>query len=208
MSEDRVTAEEEEYAFYHEVGATLMQWAFVESALMRVVIRCADGDGRTGALLAIGFRSIENFRSKIAYADKLITHHLFFEHVLLARWKANVKRLSSSGKRRNQIAHGQALQIPEGKPGQRIALFEPGWFLKATTAPYITGAKLYIREIASINTEFVTLHQSLWNFYRVMVGEPEQYPESREQEVHQPTIRSIEARMHAAIGRPPQPFPK
>jgi len=59
---------EEQLSFYLEIGWTITQWAHLEHALYLVTSRVFPR-GSAGAL-ASGFYSIENFRSKLAFADR------------------------------------------------------------------------------------------------------------------------------------------
>src|SRR6476620_7225309 len=121
---------EEQYAFFHELGAAIAQWALVESALQNVLVRCSKGNGGDAASMAIGFRTIENFRSKLAYVDAIVTARCFFEEAMLDRWAKLSAQISAAASKRNELVHRQAVLDPRGGVGKRIVLVEGGWYLK------------------------------------------------------------------------------
>ncbi len=67
---DVIDINEERLAFYHQIGLAITHWAHVEFALSWIV---GHEFSKTNYNLAVtGFLSIENFRSKLQYADTVV----------------------------------------------------------------------------------------------------------------------------------------
>src|SRR5579863_3753592 len=118
-----MNAQEEEYAFYHEIGFALQQWSAVEWALETIVVRCAH-DGPAGMSLAIGFLAVDNFRTRLLFVDALFKHRFGRNRELADRWKRIHKRLGELSLKRNQIAHRRPVRLEGAPSGERFGLEE------------------------------------------------------------------------------------
>lgn len=201
-----MTAEEEEYVFSHEIGAALLEWARVETALERVVACCSD-DMATSERMAVGFRSIENFRSKLAYADAMVTHAKALRPAVMDRWKSLQERVVSLSSRRNELAHSEAQRLPQGESGKRFALLKGGWHLRPTggSASIADLDKIFLLDIVERRENFAALRCAIENFCSFVRGLQGPHPASAEQPARRRTIRYIEDRMRVAVGRQPRP---
>lgn len=85
-----MTHGEERIAFYHELGSTLTQWVLIENDLYNIVLRCFDKENTR--LLAIGFFSIDNFRAKLKFVDKLFSEKFAANKQLIKDWETLQKR--------------------------------------------------------------------------------------------------------------------
>jgi hypothetical protein len=61
---------EERLLLNSELGKAIAQWGYVEGQLLRVVQRCTPGEGEA---VSAAYLSIENFRSKLAFCDTLVS---------------------------------------------------------------------------------------------------------------------------------------
>ena len=116
--------------------------------------------------MAIGFRTIENFRSKLAYVDAIVTARCFFEEAMLDRWAKLSAQISAAASKRNELVHRQAVLDPRGGVGKRIVLVEGGWYLKPRIdTGQETPNKINIRDLAQRGFQFRDLHfaRQLWS---------------------------------------------
>jgi hypothetical protein len=192
-----MTEDEELYAFHFELGRALLAWAEVEYALADTVM-CTAKDGTTAHLLGIGFWAIENLRSKLQYADAVLQVRLKNDAPLSARWTALHERIAAKSRMRNALVHGRAIRRQAAKPSERIELVNPATMNDPPEA-------LGIRELVQRGAEFHAVLNSLRNFHHALRELKEPLPEPSSQPIPRPSIRSIEARMRAALGRQPRP---
>lgn len=93
ISRSPLTVQEEEIAFYYEIGTAITTWAIVEVELCWLAATAFPLRDR--GRFAIGFFAIENFRSKLAFADRVFRAKYLNKH--LATWDklyADLERLS------------------------------------------------------------------------------------------------------------------
>ena len=191
---------DEQRCFYVEVGFSITQWAHVEDSLRHAMLACFPPNQHNA--LSLGFFSIENFRSKLEFVDKVVGRVLTgSEHS--APWKKLVDRARSASVNRNKLAHMKVTIYPDAGPGRRYAL-EP-WIVKKEDIQRTRGLKplpgaLCLRDIVRTRHEFFALTISLVNFSSRLRGEPEPHPKSSEQASIPPTLESIRREV---LGEPP-----
>ena len=117
-------ANEEQIAFYSELGRAITQWAHVEHALMWISFACFDKNDST--TLPAGFFAIENFRTKVQFADSVVTAR-FGKTKHMADWTALVDRMSTVSQARNRLAHYWMLGDPDNQAGRRYMLLPRRW---------------------------------------------------------------------------------
>ena len=202
---------EEEYAFNHEIGHALQNWAGVEAALEYLVAACSTTKGG-GTDLCIGYRSIENLRAKLSYLNALFEHKYCTRPEFLKQWGKLHERINSLKTLRNRIAHGRPVITSPMPSGGRVRLKEPAFFDKSvgqkTDLESYFKHGLGIVDIAEHANRFTALAVCLHNFVCVLNAREKRFPESLEQPPRPPTIRSIEARMREASGRRQRPSSK
>lgn len=204
-----MTEDEEVYAFYYELGVALTQWSSVEFALERIVMQCAAPNHEAGVLLAIGFRSIANWRSRAEYADRLVSHSYSGNPEILNAWKHALKSAQSVATLRNEIAHREPSRMGGAKPGERIALLEGGWALqKPRPNGFSRDELITIKDVVERGQKFSLVSFELVKLLVLISGSGVQLPASLAPQVHRPTMGQIEARMRAALGRQQRPSPK
>lgn len=190
-----MTESEEVYAFYYHVGLAMAQWAHVETELEFISSACsAEG--------AVGFRAIENFRSKTAYVDALVRHKYAAAPERIDVWARLYKKVMGASFKRNEIVHKTPYRVVGAKPGSRIALMTLSPSEKADRI----GEGIDVKEMANRALEFAALYRQLWHFAGYLgakVGSMS--PTPPEQPTRRWTLRDIEARMREAHGRQPRP---
>jgi hypothetical protein len=159
---------EEIIACQYELGSAIAQWGHVELQSLRAVMECAPPADRSA--LAIGYHSIENFRSKLQYCDNLIQHK-FKKSAHLAEWKACKERVSAASTKRNKIAHGWHHLYFHNTPGRRWAIIPvrlvEGELLHMDGDKPPPGA-LCLRDLAAIHREFHALTTQLANVVELL----------------------------------------
>lgn len=205
-----MTPAAEQLAFYWAVGKAIAQWSFVEKNLRELVAVCVEDADREAVLT--GYLSIENFRSKLQFVDRLFAAK-FGKTTHKASWERLHTRLRSLSSRRNILAHSVATAYKEGAPGRRIG-FQP-WLLKAqvgtpTTRRKVTGKPptdaVCLRDVEQLRIDFLALSTSLANFHsEVFLGMPAPHPIAHELPIGPPTIHKLEIQMREALGLPPKP---
>lgn len=199
---------EENVAFKHELGCAIAQWGHAERQLLRVALECVDIPDRQA--LAIGYHSVENFRSKLAMCDNLVKHRFGMSSGFL-KWRATKDRTDKLAKKRNTIAHGWHKLYAHNTPGRRWAIVPlhhaNGRLLLADGEPPPEGA-LCLRDLVAIRLEFHGLTTQICNAYEILCGQPAPFPESDEQPTHLPSLRQIANQIRAELGVPLKPSRK
>jgi hypothetical protein len=201
-----MNSDQERVAFMNELGEALQRWAYAENLLLRIIGQCVGASDRDA--LAVAFLSIENFRSKLMYCDRLVSAHLKGRPKKLAAWQALAKRVSALAVKRNKLAHHLAVMYQFGKPGRRLAL-EPALDVargKPTPLRRNDGSKppsgaLFLRDVAAVRLEFHALVVSLVNFLVPMQGDGEKgpFPKDHEQPSAPPTAHKLVAQIRATL---------
>ena len=192
---------EEQLAFYSEIGRAITQWSNVEFTLSWIVSECFHGKDAEKSVA--GFRSIENFRSKLQYVDTVVvTQDL--SKIEEEKWAKLLDRAGTTSTKRNQLAHHWVLNDLEQKAGRRIMLLP--------IRPKKTGGRqkypnaVCLRDVVSYRLEFVALMRALENFRSRLCGRKELFAESLEQPQRPPTIAKIRRGLYADASRPPRPL--
>jgi len=199
-----MTHVEEDVAFFYEIGITIAVWSQVETSLFEVVARCVLPNERKA--LGNAFFSIENFRSKLGFADAFI-ESTFAGNPHLLDWQSIFEQLTKASRQRNKIAHNRRMVFPNGTQGRRFAIVpwtigEPGPVSKNKRPPQ---GSLCLRDIVGIRYEFYALHLALNRLALEIVGQIALHPKPGELVMDLPTIRQIKNRIHEALGHPQKP---
>lgn len=199
-----MTPFEEFSLFYRHLGAAFSAWGNVENSLRNCVIACFGEDDRNS--LSLGFFSIENFRSKLAFADKVIHKKLTEKgpsnKALSKDWIELVARARAAAELRNSLAHKATQTYMDGRIGKRIVLSpwiyrKPKKKTKRSSPP---PGSLGVVEIVRYYLEFYALSASLMNFCHRVLGVKEQFPKDHEQAKNPPPIEKLRRLMHAELG--------
>lgn len=125
----------------------VQQWSLVEASLFGVVSAClVYTPGFEDA-----FHSIENFRSKLAFADKIVKGSPAPQSIS-EQWieiSATIQRLS---KKRNLLAHGRYIKFnAKNREGRRAAIFPTSVRPSGDQPP---PGSICLRDLDLINQEF------------------------------------------------------
>lgn len=198
MAKDAVSFEEEFVTFYHELGAAISIWANVEHAVLQVALSVIADDFHIA--LSKGYFSIENFRSKIEFIDKIMSDVLD-QSDTLPKWEALADRTRAASALRNKLAHRMVITSQESKAGRRLVLspwiYETPKFKTAKPAP--PPGSLGLRDVVKARFEFYSLSLALMNFSSLLRNNPAQYPASDEQPMHLPTTLQRVRQIHAIL---------
>jgi hypothetical protein len=186
-----MTPTEEHYAFYEGIGLAITQWGHVERALLDALAICAN-DTDDFSMLGHGFFAIENFRSKLAFADEVLRQKIK-EKVHLDDWALLLERMRSASAQRNRLAHDRVVISLVAKPGRRFCL-----------TPWLKNVSpLGTRDIRSMHATFAALVFSLQNFSYAIRGLKEPHPKSFEEATSPPPALAVLRRqMHEVLGHP------
>ena len=179
-----MTPEQEHFLFYHELGKALSQWAYVELDLRHLVTASVPIEARQA--VAVGYFSIENFRSKLAYCDSIIIESKH-RSPIVARWPPIYERVRSASTRRNRLAHWTLMFYPRAKTGRRHALVE--WSRNEFSAPSKQepdrntsgppSSALCLRQVLEARYDFESLTPALSNLRAAFLGEREPWSDSQ-----------------------------
>lgn len=196
-------AAEEKLALHCQLGLAITEWASVEDKLALVLCSAT----KDPVALLLGFFSIENFRSKLKHTDTILKFKLKKNAPARGRWSELYVRLEKASAKRNRIAHSLLWEDTEQKIGKRYALTE--WLASHQAGrakrPQMKGA-LYVQDLAGIRADFSELAHHLAGLCPVIVDDTLPLPPltSSAQQSRLPTIRTISAQIHAALGPPPK----
>jgi hypothetical protein len=111
---------EESVHFYHALGEALNAWSGIEQELCSIGVY-SDG----GPYFREVFYAVDNFRSKLAIIDAIVTKDAPSEAVL-ARWQRVRDRIAGLSTTRNKLAHYPMICYSNHKViGRRCALVPP-----------------------------------------------------------------------------------
>ena len=160
----------ESIVFSYEMGLTVSQWAGVELSLGEVV-SCFFHDKSIRASF-IGFHSIQNFQTKLAYADNVLKSHIKIKSDL-KKWIALYKRLDSVSKSRNHLAHFTQIVDTGSTPGRTYQL--QNWDPKSDKT-----SKIHLQDVVQIRYDMFALNLSLQNYALFLRDENPKYEKTSE----------------------------
>lgn len=114
-----MTASEESIAFYVAIGQAVNYWSNVEQGLFLVV--ASSFKKRDPHMHASGFFSIENFRSKLGFTDRIVKASSASAKCK-DDWGEQFETVRGLSQVRNKIVHGRVYGYPMASPGRRYAV--------------------------------------------------------------------------------------
>ena len=205
-----MNAPEEELALHWQLGSAITSWAEIEGGIAQVLLSIT----RDPVAVGVGFLGIENFRSKLKFADSIVELKLKKKPELLSKWRELRERIERSSWRRNKIAHCILWPDIANKAGRRYSLVD--WLSprvknvrqKVEDRP-LKGA-LYLKDVSDIKTEFSALAVDLSNFLVLIVADQQkvQPPAIVSQPKNRTTIHTIGVQIRAALELPQKPSRK
>jgi hypothetical protein len=200
-----MTRNEELVAFYYELGMAISHWANVEIELCLTVQACFHEENRPA--LGVGFFAIENFRSKLEFADHIVRRRLGED---VEGWADAVDKMRKASFSRNKLVHRSAREYLSHSIGRRYALIP--WIIKKPRTDKERKkpppGSLCLRDIIQIRYQFVLAFVSIRTFRARVEGQtvpPLKYPELLG---NPPTIPQIRRRIHEVLGHPLKPSRK
>lgn len=194
-----MTLDEERALFLHQLGAAFGHWASVEFGVLLVVQSCVPPDQYEG--LAKGMFSIENFRSRLKFANVLMDHR-WGKTPHFATWELLAGRVEKSSSQRNALAHQVIVENPAPADGRRIA--SQPWVFKRPKRKGIgyqpPPGSLCLRDVTECGIRFNALAGELSNFADTLKGKPPRIPSEALTAGPVPTLAAISKRIRGAFG--------
>jgi hypothetical protein len=199
-----MTENEEQLAFYHQIGTAVTQWATVEFSLYDVVAACF-GD-RESLAVNVAFFSVENFRSKLQLVDNLVA--IKFQNTPhFSEWIRLHERTRAAADARNTLVHYWVLIYPHEKPGRRWCLLPRLGKLRRRPPKRqqkVPAGVLCVRDVSLLAQRFSSLGIALQRFAAHRRGRQTLLPESEQQAARPMTLTELRRQIHALAGRPPR----
>ncbi|MEQ1715724.1 MAG: hypothetical protein ABL907_07035 [Hyphomicrobium sp.] len=197
-AESTLNINEEQMAFYWEIGLAITQWSHVEHGLYLIVFRAFENADK--AQLSNGFFSIENFRSKLAFVDRVFNASNHCD-TFGQEWAAIAAEVRGLATRRNELAHSRVNIItgaPEGRRFAIVPLFgpEPGKKHGRNQPP---PGSICLRDIDLTRLQFSRATARLWSLYLRMGGEEDSFAEAAQREPKPQTLVQLKRQMHAML---------
>jgi len=198
MSHD-LTASEESIGFYYELGLAITAWAHVEQSLCWVVSACFTK--HNAVQTDYGFFSIESFRAKLQFADRVFkTKHWPRKH--MKKWDELYEQMEKQARLRNKLAHYIHRGYPTAKPGRREALLPrfiaPTKYRQRVPSPP-SGEALCIRDIVHARYKFNALAFSLEFLSYALKRQKSSLPASFAQEQDAPTMAKLTSEIRTLL---------
>ena len=205
-----MNAAEEELALHWQLGLAITNWADVERGIVQILFSTT----RDPVAIAVGFLGIENFRSKLKFADSIVELKLKKKPALLSAWRDLRERIERASWRRNKIAHCILWSDIAKKAGKRYSLAD--WLSprvknvrqKVEGRP-LKGA-LYLKDVSDIKIEFSVLAVDLSTFLVLLLADQQkvQPPAVVAPPKRRTTIHTISAQIREALELPQKPSRK
>ncbi len=167
-----MTPDEEQSAFYENLGRCIAQWSHVEDGLYSAFATAIAEPCRPRANnlpAQAGFYAIVAAEGKVNLADAAVRFKLLRAlqfapskqtQELLDLWDYIKKRVDKRRSRRNQLAHFQTLvelsELPGQRYGLRPALFNPNAAIKPIRALHHTQLKEIARSFGQLSWDLST----------------------------------------------------
>jgi hypothetical protein len=197
-----MNSNEEQLAFFEQVGRAVTQWATVEQALLDIVSACFDD--RYPAQLTVSYWAVENFRSKLQMVHNLVAVK-FGQSPHFDQWNALRDRVDRESRARNTLSHYWLLTHHDGRPGRCLGLHpRPTRLARAKTVrrtQKVPPGTLFVRDIAYLARRFSALTCEIHNFGAILRGRPVRYQESFTQIGKPPTLADLVHEIRALSGR-------
>lgn len=196
-----ITSGQEKMALYYAIGRATTQWAHVEYGVGLVAVTCLQSPDISKGLKA--FRAIENFRSKLAYANVAVINSPFVSTIGQdwARLQVLVQSLAAL---RNRMVHDQMIGYLEASEGRRIVLVN-----KDDRMPSARGAPpssaLGATGIHQAAVQFAKASAALTDLVDMALGREPLHGAEFQKEQPALQLAQIVRQMREAIQPPPQP---
>jgi len=205
-----MTKQEEQVAFYMQLGCALTQWAHVEDAVRAILVGGIVDDLNRKAI-NVGFFSVDGFRAKMDFAEAVVARMLATKRPdQRDRWTKLVDRVRRASHQRNKLAHWRVMFYASSRSGRRYALEhwiqQKGALRKNKNQP--KDGALCVRDVVKLRHEFFAVTCALRNFLHRIAGEKEPFPESAERPSNPPTIATLRRQISEGFMFRPQGSPE
>ena len=161
-----MTMNEEQSAFYENLGRCIAQWSHVEDGLFQCYM-VALGPLNSILPAQAGFYAVQSPEGKLSVANSAVRFCLLEiedrSADIAGLWKSLIKKVEKRRTRRNQLAHFQVLMSMENKPGRRVmlrpALFNPN--APDRTPFHVAELKVIARSFGRISTDLMAFSHGL-----------------------------------------------
>jgi len=206
-----MTKEEEIVVFHYVLGVAIANFSAVENTILRLMSGSFPNERLNREAIAIGFFSLEGFRSRLILADAVISRKLgVAPKQLRDQWRPLHERARALSTQRNKLAHWGSAQYWHRRPGLRVVLAP--WIYKKTDKktkkPQPPPGSLTIREIYRLSMSFLALAAALENYYARVSNTQERHAASDEQPGHPPTPEYLAGLIREVFSKKPQPSPE
>lgn len=199
-----MTPSQESALFMHELGRAISEWAYLELDLAVLVAAAVSQADRHS--LQVGFFAIENFRSKLAYCDNVLTER-FHATPGFERWELLRAKIEALSRKRNQLAHQTVMVYPGGSEGRRTAIlnWKANFYASPKLAPKGTRGKgppsgaLCLGDLAQLSLEFKAAMYAIRNVRALVLGEPPAYRLDYETAPPAPTVAKLFKEFNARV---------
>lgn len=191
---------EESIAFDAAIGKAISQWAFVEIGMAAIVsFICSDTDKN---IIDNSFKSIENFRSKLEFANKCVEFS-DLDLVEKERWRILRNEIISLSAKRNKIAHGRVWGFPAAPPGRRYAIL-PKYESKSKIQPrqgIPPNDSMCLKDVYRAFLEFSNVYVKEMSFYSKISNADDVFEYLIKSEVSVPDLPDIVDEIYAFLPR-------
>ncbi len=195
-----ISFHEERQIFYYELGLAFTQWAQVEHAFQHIY---TSSFKNYDMAIAMSFRAIDNFRSKLQVADVAFNLNLSFEQ--FAEWETLKKKLNKRNQERNQLAHRYIKNKPENKEGKRILLM-PSNLKPLPDDNYQESRAIAVQNLVLYRYAFYGLSNQLLNFADRVSGSKTPFSVPHGPLERPPTLQTLLDQMRDVLEPPHRPL--
>ena len=190
---------QEMLGLYYLVGLSVTQWAYVEEAVYWVAACALESPEH--APFAAAFFSIENFRSKLGFADRAMQHSATLS-AFYPEWVGLRDTVSGLAAKRNALAHGRVKHFPDAPAGRRSAILPPiGRSRGRNSNPQRPPVgSLCVKDIDLIRLQFSKAHVGLSSLHARMGGGDDVFGEYAQQEPKPQTLAQLRLHILAMSG--------
>lgn len=161
-----MTENEEQAAFYEQLGRCIAQWSHVEDGLFQCYM-IALGQLKSTLPAQAGFYAVRSPEGKLSVTNSAVRFCLLEigdrSADIAGLWKSIAKKVDKRRTQRNQLAHFQVLHSMESKPGRRVALrpalFNPN--APDRTPFHVAELKVIARSFGRISMDLMAFSHGL-----------------------------------------------
>ncbi len=197
-----ITIGEEGAAFYYLIGQAITRWSFVEDGLFDVAAQSFGAKDRSA--LAAGYMAIENFRSKLAFADQTFAFAPHFTE-FADEWGSLQQYIQERAVSRNKLAHSTTMIFMRADEGRRYAVLpgKPTTRLKKPSRGNPPAGALCVREIDFISQQIGLAGVRLLSLGLRLREMEDPYADHAQRDPSHRSLEQIASIMRFSIGDPP-----